>query len=422
VIHLVQPVRGTLELLRTLRSELAPEDAELRETDDASRLVADIQEQLLLRLEQGRSVVVAIDEAQTMPVETLESLRLLSNFETRTAKLLQVVLVGQPELDEMLDSDELRPLNQRIAVRARIGPLGPDDSRRYIEHRVAAAGGNIDEIFTPSALRMLLRESQGYPRRLNIMCDNALMNAFGHESRKVTSSIAREAIEPLTYRPPPRPIRADPRPAHREPIAFESEPRRRRPGMFMIGAATGLAALAAIVALTPPWQARMQEAFAAVWTIGRSTIEPPGPTGPQYTALDTRTHGQGSISDAPAEPPAPSRDSKPTSAAEPPPAPQPAPPAPAAATSSPPILAPVPEPPAAQLAAVAPAAAPPSKIGDRTKHVRVVRRGDTIGDLCREVYGTCGPAELKKIRDANPGIRDLSHVMVGQLIAFPVIR
>uniref|UniRef100_UPI000E66897C ExeA family protein n=1 Tax=Desertibaculum subflavum TaxID=2268458 RepID=UPI000E66897C len=230
VLHLVQPVHSASELLQTLRSELAPEDTTPPETSDHGRLVADIQAALLRRLEQGRSVVVAIDEAQTMPVDALESLRLLSNFETRTAKLLQVVLVGQPELDEILDRPELRPLNQRIAVRARIGPLSPDDSRRYLEHRIAAAGGTVAELFTPGALRVLLREAEGYPRRLNIMCDNALMNAYGHESRKVTSRIAREALEPLTYRPPPRPLRAEPRRVEREPMVVTSEPRRRRPG------------------------------------------------------------------------------------------------------------------------------------------------------------------------------------------------
>lgn len=425
VIHLVQPVHSTLELLQTLRSELAPEGAALPETEDHGRLVADIQTELLRRLEQWRSVVVAIDEAQTMPVDALESLRLLSNFETRTAKLLQVVLVGQPELDEILDRPELRPLNQRIAVRARIGPLDLDDSRRYVEHRITAAGGNAAELFTPGALRVLLREAEGYPRRLNIMCDNALMNAYGHESRKVTSRIAREALEPLTYRPP-RPLRAEARSVEHQPMVMTSEPRRRRPGMAMIGAAAGLAALAAIVALTPPWQSRLQEAVASAWAVGRAAVEPPAQRDTADAKLDTApggasTEGQvaeappmGQASDtrAPAEPPAAAKNAAGPSAR--------------AASTLPsipvPLPAPAPEAPAAQLAAVTPAAGPVSKIGDRSKHVRVIRRGDTIGDLCREIYGQCGAAELRKIRDANPGLRDLSHVMVGQLIAFPVTR
>lgn len=422
VIYLVQPVRSTLELLRTLRAELAPEGTEFSDVDDQSRMVADIQERLLGRLEQGRSVVVAIDEAQTMPVEALESLRLLSNFETRTAKLLQVVLVGQPELDEMLSRPELRPLNQRIAVRARIGPLNPDDSRRYVEHRIAAAGGSVAELFTPGALRVLLRESGGYPRRLNILCDNALMNAYGHESHRVTTRIARDAVEPLTYRPP-KPIRAEPRLGERGLDPANDMPRRQGPSIVMVaGAVTGLAALVAIVALTPPWQDRMQDAVAAVWTIGRSAIEPKTANEPRQATLDVAPRAGAAPGEPPTAPPQ-------KAAAEPP-----APPPPAATAAQPTTTAAAPAAPAPMSApaqqeaatepvsSIAPAAGPVSKLGDRSKHVRVVRRGDTIGDLCREVYGRCGAAELKKIRDANPGIRDLSHVMVGQLIAFPVAR
>jgi general secretion pathway protein A len=432
VIHLVQPVTSALELLRTLRAELAPEGQQFAEMHDTSRIVADIQEQLLLRLQQGRSVVVAIDEAQTMPYEALEALRLLSNFETRTAKLLQVVLVGQPELDEILERPEMRPLNQRIAVRARIGPLSMEDSRRYVEHRISAAGGSVAELFTPGALRVLLREAQGYPRRLNIMCDNALMNAFGHESHRVTTRIAREALEPLTYRPP-KSSRVELRPVEREPIVMESElPRRRRPSMVMIAAATGLTALAAVVALTPPWQNRMHEAFAQAWAVGRAAVEPPSET--QQASVEKTPTSEMPSERSPAEPPA----TQPSAVAEsPPPAPTPAPPSSPPSTTTAaappqnaapppaptPMPAPAPETAVPQLAAIAPAAAPASKIGDRTKHVRVVRRGDTVADMCREVYNRrCGPEEMKKIREANPGIRDLSRVMVGQLIAFPVSR
>ncbi len=140
----------------------------------------------------GKNVVIVIDEAQSMPVETLESLRMWSNLETAAEKLVQVVLVGQPELDELLEKQELRQLKQSIAVRSAISPLTPRESLAYIEHRLSVAGLRGAPIFEKKAIDIIIKEADGVPRMLNILCDNALIAGFGYQKNPVTASIAKE--------------------------------------------------------------------------------------------------------------------------------------------------------------------------------------------------------------------------------------
>ena len=145
--------------------------------------------------------MLLIDEAQNMPVATLEHLRMLSNLETPKDKLIQIVLLGQPELDSLLDRYELRQIRQRIAVRAMIRPLSQQESVQYIQHRLDKAGGKGKKFFTNAALGLIVREAKGIPRRLNILCDNALVTAFGYKKSPVTASIAKEVISDLTGQP-----------------------------------------------------------------------------------------------------------------------------------------------------------------------------------------------------------------------------
>lgn len=145
-----------------------------------------LQEWLISEYRAGRNVVVAIDEAQRMSAETLEKLRLLSNLETTRHKLIQVILVGQPELDRKLRRSELRQLWQRIAVRATIWPLTRSESQRYIEHRLSKASSSPSHsIFTRAALRHLISHAQGNPRRLNVLCDRTLVSGFSRRRRPV---------------------------------------------------------------------------------------------------------------------------------------------------------------------------------------------------------------------------------------------
>jgi len=142
-------------------------------------------------------VVVILDEAQQMSVDALEQIRLLSTLETATRKLLQIVLVGQPELEEKLARRELRQLDQRISIRCHLKPLSRKDTLRYIEHRLRVAGLPGALPFSRPAMARIFRYTQGIPRVINMVCDRALMAAFSERAREVTPAIARRAIRNL---------------------------------------------------------------------------------------------------------------------------------------------------------------------------------------------------------------------------------
>ncbi len=183
-------------LLKTIYRDLGLELS----NDDVFEMVNGLHEALIEEYKADRNVVLIIDEAQNMPVETLENLRMLSNLETSKDKLLQILLIGQPELEAILDRPELRQLKQRLAVRARLEPLTADDSLKYIEQRLRKAGGESGEIFTKGALQTIVHEAKGVPRRINIICDNALVTGFGYNEKPVTKKIVLEVIGDLEGR------------------------------------------------------------------------------------------------------------------------------------------------------------------------------------------------------------------------------
>ncbi|MDX1452177.1 MAG: AAA family ATPase [Oleiphilaceae bacterium] len=143
---------------------------------------------------EGKQVVLIIDEAQAMPEETIEALRLLTNLETESAKLLQVVLFGQPELERMLDQKHLRQLRQRITFAHRISPLSRRDIEHYISHRMLLAGYQGGRLFQARAITLLTQASRGIPRLVNILCHKSLMLAYGEGQRVVTVKHMRRAI------------------------------------------------------------------------------------------------------------------------------------------------------------------------------------------------------------------------------------
>lgn len=141
---------------------------------------------------RGRRTVVIIDEAQNLSMEVLEELRLLTNIETTRDKLLQVILIGQPELVDLMERPALRQLAQRITARYHLRPFTFSETRAYIAHRLSVAGQR-EMLFTASALRIIHRRSGGVPRLINNICDRALLGAFGRSKRRVTAGIARHA-------------------------------------------------------------------------------------------------------------------------------------------------------------------------------------------------------------------------------------
>ena len=153
---------------------------------------------------RGRRVVLIVDEAQNLSTETLEQVRLLTNLETATTKLLQIILIGQPELRELLDRAELRQLAQRITGRYHLEPLSPEEAAGYVRHRMRVAGATA-EAFTPSALREIHRLSHGVPRVINVVCDRALLGAFTREDHRVGAGLIRQAAGEVYGRPVPAP-------------------------------------------------------------------------------------------------------------------------------------------------------------------------------------------------------------------------
>ncbi|KAB0672031.1 AAA family ATPase [Oryzomonas sagensis] len=142
----------------------------------------------------GRTLVLVVDEAQNLAPEVLEQVRLISNLETEQDKLIQIILAGQPELDDVFNRHDLRQLNQRITVRCRLSPMGLDDTKEYISHRVKISGSRIPRLFSPGAVKQIYRFSGGIPRLINVACEQALLLAWTRESLTVTPDIAARVI------------------------------------------------------------------------------------------------------------------------------------------------------------------------------------------------------------------------------------
>jgi type II secretory pathway predicted ATPase ExeA len=162
-----------------------------------ARRLGDLSRFLVDQHQRGQSPVLIIDEAQNLTIATLEAVRLLSNFETDSAKLVQILLVGQPELRRKLNSPELRQLKQRIGLRDHIGPLAPDEVRSYIQHRLRIAGVADPGLFTDTAIDRITTYSEGIPRVVNVVCDHCLLSAYADQKRRVDGGTAAEAIEYL---------------------------------------------------------------------------------------------------------------------------------------------------------------------------------------------------------------------------------
>jgi len=177
-------------LLKTMFRELGIIDL----TNDPVEMVNQLHFRLIEEYQQGITVVLIIDEAQNMPVETLESIRMLSNLETSTDKLIQIVFSGQPEFERKLELKELRQLRQRIAVKTTINPLTQEESRDYILHRLTKVGSGNASLFTKGALLKIVREARGIPRVINILCENAFITAMGYRQGRITSRIANEVV------------------------------------------------------------------------------------------------------------------------------------------------------------------------------------------------------------------------------------
>jgi general secretion pathway protein A len=191
--YIYNPHVTLTELLRLILSDLGLANR----TGDRLAMIAQLNEYLIKQLKQRNIVTLLVDEAQELSVEMLEEVRLLSNLETDTQKLLQIVLMGQPELERKLDEPELRQLKQRVALRCRLDPLPGNEVGEYISARLKAVGYSRKDLFHASAVEKIAAHSRGIPRIINIICDNALLIAFAASKKSVSAATIDEVARDL---------------------------------------------------------------------------------------------------------------------------------------------------------------------------------------------------------------------------------
>jgi len=191
------PSMTGVELLQSINQDFGINSS----SDQASELLNTLNHFLLSENSQGRTVVLVIDEAQNLPPDVLEQVRLISNLETENDKLIQIILAGQTELRKLLKRPELRQLDQRIAVRYTLKPMTRAETGAYIRHRIETAGGNGSVSFSSSAVGLIHLYARGIPRMINILCDRALLNAYSHELQHITIGTVFKAIWELRELP-----------------------------------------------------------------------------------------------------------------------------------------------------------------------------------------------------------------------------
>ena len=405
VIYLFDPRLTVAELYGSLLEELG---SSVRVRSVAG-LLRELHKQLLAAHQEGIRVVIAVDEAQNMPEQTLECLRMLSNLETSTSKLIQIVLVGQPELDDVLSRHSLRQLAQRIAVRASIKPLTARQSRRYIRHRLECAGRTgRHPLFTWASLWYIGAVARGIPRSINICCDNALITGFGLGAERINLRVAMEACRPVATKPPVRFMKvavasaivlcgafglahldgfSRTREQARSGLASLYQGSKELRGDIHRGAV--IPALTAVMPAVAPASAPVANALSPTpVTVPAAAAVDSGPLAPpMLRATDPEPSDVTAAGMTKALAPVPSESAIPATAV-------------AEAT------------PSAQ-AATANAADRPSGWMWR------VRTGDTLGKVCQATYGVCGALEIHELLVRNPKIGRDMRINVGQIILLP---
>ncbi|MEG2899205.1 MAG: AAA family ATPase [Massilia sp.] len=267
--YIFNPRLTAQELLQTVCDELHIEVAPAAAGAGVKGYVDAINRYLLASHAQGLNNVLVIDEAQNLSSDVLEQLRLLTNLETDTQKLLQILLLGQPELREMVAKPELRQLAQRITARYHLGPLGEAETGAYIAHRLAVAGA-VGVPFPPALTPLVHRLAHGVPRRINLLCDRALLGAYVENSPQVTRAILRRAAE----------VFADDPAARRAP--------RRWP--LLAGGALACVALGAVAWQMLPQHAT-RPAAASVAAVKPAPVVASAPSTPEPVAIPAAAPG-----------------------------------------------------------------------------------------------------------------------------------
>jgi MSHA biogenesis protein MshM len=190
--YIPNPYLTPTELRRAVASEL---NVVLTDHADQQEFTQRIQQRLIHIHQENKSVVLIIDEAQALPVESIEALRLITNLETESRKLLQVVLFGQPELNDKLSLPELRQLKQRVTFSYTLQLMDADQVYQYVKHRMNVAGYRGGDLFDKKCCSLLFKASKGTPRIVNVLCHKALMLAYGEGTQKITPLQIKLAIK-----------------------------------------------------------------------------------------------------------------------------------------------------------------------------------------------------------------------------------
>lgn len=191
-VYLPNPLLTQRELYLAIAAEL---QLDVPEAATVQHLNQHILNALIALRDQGRPLVVLIDEAQTMPLPTLEALRLLSNIETEKEKLLHIFFFAQPEFEELLAKTELRQLRQRITFSHYLPPLQEQETASYLEHRLQVAGYQGKSLFLPGAVKLLYSASGGYPRLVNLLANKAMLAAYGKGRKRIDRRLVQAAIK-----------------------------------------------------------------------------------------------------------------------------------------------------------------------------------------------------------------------------------
>jgi general secretion pathway protein A len=412
------------QLLRTVLYEL-----NIACNGSKDELLRDFETYLREQLAHDKITALIIDEAQNVPAEVLEEIRLLSNLETEKAKLLQIVFVGQPEFEKKLDSEHLRQLKQRIAIRRTIPPLSEKEIIEYIEHRLKLVGSSTADVFSSEALSLICKYSQSIPRTINTICDNAFLIGYGMAQKKIDDQTILEVLQDLAISV------VEPKPAVQLPVAAPaisplsagpvySPAKKIAAGIFLLCILGLLVFLAkefsrensvkpsVPMAREAPQQPKTDLAPHPDQPETSPALEPPGPRAEQKAATETLPPAVAGKTDPETSAPAAVeviKEAPETSSL----------PAPEEKPSQPPAGQPAEV--KTDTAANASASTISFKQDFKIKQTATVQKGDTIFSLSRKYYQSDNRTIIDLILQANPAIKDSSIIKPAERVKIPEI-
>jgi general secretion pathway protein A len=391
-VFVFNPAVSFMELLQLMLRDLELPCPSMRRVE----MIDTLNDYLLKEAAAGRYVVVIIDEAQHLSPAVLEEVRMLSNLETARGKLIQILLVGQPELGDKLGRPELRQLRQRISLVAELKPLSYEDTVQYITHRLEVAGREGGDLFSRRALKVIFRASGGIPRLVNVICDKALVLGYGAGAKVIKRRIIKEVLK--DWRPFQR--LAGPTPRSRGRVLRRRVPNSRPLRRIAAAVALGLAGAALIVMLVGYKDGPLRSRF---W----HGLLPSGASGTVVGPAEAPLRAKAEPATVPpVSPAAPELPPRPDlRSVEPGPTVPPASPARAAAADRP-----TPKP---------ASAAVPVEPSAKAREV-VVAPGEVLSAVIARNYGRSELTLIDFVKSANPDVTSIDVLRTGQRLKLPV--